>query len=80
MSELEIPIATNPGKFENSETTWSFHSPLSKYSEVLFKNGFVIEKIEEWISNKKSTGPMAKMEDKARAEIPMFMAILATKK
>lgn len=79
MSELEIPIATNPGKFQKSEITWSFHSPLSKYSEALFKNGFVIEKIEEWISNKKSTGPMAKMEDKARAEIPMFMAILATK-
>jgi hypothetical protein len=40
----------------------------------------VIEKIEEWVSDKKSTGPMAKMEDRARDEIPMFMAILATKK
>jgi ubiquinone/menaquinone biosynthesis C-methylase UbiE len=80
MSELEIPIATNPGKFQNSETTWSFHTSLSKYSEVLFNNGFVIEKIEEWISDKKSTGSKAKMEDRARNEIPMFMTILASKK
>jgi ubiquinone/menaquinone biosynthesis C-methylase UbiE len=80
MNSLEISIATNPGKFEKSEMTWSFHNPLSKYSEVLFKNGFLIEKIEEWVSDKKSTGPMAKMEDRARDEIPMFMAILATKK
>jgi len=80
MSELEIPISTNPGKFQKSEMTWSFPHPLSKYSEVLFENGFVIEKIEEWISDKKSTGGKAKMEDRARVEIPLFMAILATRK
>lgn len=79
MSELEIPIATNPGKFQDSEMTWSFHTPLSKYSQVLNENGFVIERIEEWISDKKSTGGKAKMEDRARAEIPMFMTIVARK-
>lgn len=77
MSNLEIPISTNPGKFQKSEITWSFHNPLSKYSQLLFENGFLIEKIEEWVSEKKSTGPMAKMEDRARNEIPMFMAIVA---
>ena len=80
MSNLEIPISTNPGKFKKSEITWSFHYPLSKYSQILFENNFLIEKIEEWVSNKKSTGPMAKMEDRSRNEIPMFMAIMATKK
>jgi len=80
MTELDIPIATNPGKFEKSETTWSFHHPISKYSQALFDNGFVIERIEEWISEKKSTGSKAKMEDRARAEIPMFMTIVAVKK
>lgn len=80
MSSLEIPISTNPGSFEKSEKTWSFHHPLSKYSELLFENGFLIEKIEEWISDKKSTGLKARMEDRAREEIPMFMAILAVKK
>lgn len=77
MTGLDIPISTNPGKFQKSEITWSFHAPLSKYSQVLFENGFLIEKIEEWVSDKKSTGPMAKMEDRARNEIPMFMAIVA---
>jgi ubiquinone/menaquinone biosynthesis C-methylase UbiE len=79
MSEMEIPIFTNPGKYEKSEKTWSFHHSLSKYSENLFKNGFLIEKIEEWISDKKSTGGKAKMENRSREEIPMFMAILAKK-
>ncbi len=79
MSNLEIPISTNPGKFQKSEITWSFHSPLSKFSQILFENNFLIEKIDEWVSEKKSTGPMAKMEDRSRNEIPMFMAILAVK-
>ena len=80
MSEMEIPITTNPGKFKESETTWSFHTPLSKYSQILNENGLVIERIEEWISDKKSTGGKAKMENRAREEIPMFMAIVAIKK
>jgi len=63
----------------NSQKTWSFHYPLSKYSHDLAKNGFVIELIDEWTSDKKSTGSKAKMEDRARREIPMFMAILAKK-
>lgn len=79
MSSLEIPISTNPGKFEKSEMTWSFHNPLSRYSELLLENGFLIEKIEEWVSDKKSTGGKAKMENRAREEIPLFMAIVARK-
>jgi hypothetical protein len=39
----------------------------------------VIEKIEEWVSDKKSEGGKAAMEDKARAEFPLFMAIAAKK-
>ncbi len=78
MTPLEIPILAHPGKKE-SENTWSFHYPLSAYTEMLFNNGFVIEKIEEWISDKKSTGPKARIEDKARKEIPLFMTIIAKK-
>lgn len=79
MSEMEIPMLTNPGKFEKSEKTWSFHRPLSKYSESLLRNGLVIERIDEWMSDKKSTGRKAKMENRAREEIPMFMVIIARK-
>lgn len=80
MSNMEIPIMMNPGKFEKSEKTWSFHHPLSQYSESLFDNGFLIERIEEWVSDKKSTGGKAKMENRAREEIPMFMTIIGVKK
>lgn len=78
MSPLEIPILAHPGKKE-SENTWSYHYPLSAYTEMLFNNGFCIEKIEEWISNKKSTGSNAKVEDRARNEFPLFMTIIARK-
>ena len=78
MTPQEIPIVANPGKIK-SEETFSYHYPLSAYSEMLFDNGFVIEKIEEWISDKISTGSNAKVEDRARKEFPLFMAIIAIK-
>ena len=79
MSSLKIPIQTNPGAGEKSATTWSFHHPLSVYTEALSKSGFVIEKMEEWISDKKSTGAKARMENRSREEFPLFLAILANK-
>jgi ubiquinone/menaquinone biosynthesis C-methylase UbiE len=79
MSHLEIPIDSSPFDDKNNLKTWSFHYPLSAYSEMLFDNGLVIEKIEEWVSDKKSEGGKAAMEDKARAEFPLFMAIAAKK-
>lgn len=79
MNPLEIPINMHPGQ-ETSSFTWSFHRPIEDYSKMLFDNGFLIEKIEEWTSNKKSEGKVANMENRARDEFPMFMAILAVKK
>jgi SAM-dependent methyltransferase len=79
MSPLEIPINMHPGD-KTSPVTWSYHLPIESYSEILFENGFVIEKIEEWTSEKKSEGKMARAENRARDEFPMFMAILAVKK
>ncbi len=69
LSPLKIPIS--------HPLTWSFHYPLSTYSQYLFETGFVIEKIEEWTSDKQSIGRAGKMENRARAEFPLFMAILA---
>ena len=79
MSHLKIPIWTHPGQGQKSENTWSFHYPLSAYSEMLFNSGFVIEKIEEWVSDKTSTGGAAGIENRARKEFPLFMAIVARK-
>lgn len=79
MSPLKIPIESSPFDKKNNQITWSYHNPLSVYSKMLTDNGLVIENIEEWVSDKKSTGPMAKVEDKARREFPLFMVIVAGK-
>jgi ubiquinone/menaquinone biosynthesis C-methylase UbiE len=75
----EIPIESSPFDRINNEISLSFHYPLSAYSQMLLENGLVIEKIVEWISPKKSTGKMAKIEDTARAEFPLFMALIIKK-
>ncbi len=79
MSSQEIPIQTNPGKGKESETTFSYHHPLAAYSSWLQNEKFAIIAIEEWCSDKKSEGARARMEDRARKEIPLFLAILASK-
>lgn len=78
LSPLEIPITMHPGK-QNSTVTWSYHFPLSDYAAMLKTNGFVIDTIEEWASDRKSAGSSAKMENRTRREIPLFLAIRTIK-
>jgi ubiquinone/menaquinone biosynthesis C-methylase UbiE len=77
MSRQEIPIELSPFDKKNNKLTWSFHYPLSAYTEMLSDNGLLIETMEEWVSDKKSEGSMAKVEDTARAEFPLFLTIVA---
>jgi ubiquinone/menaquinone biosynthesis C-methylase UbiE len=79
MSEMKIPIMTHPGKGKASTQTWSFHHPLSSYCRWLNEGGFTVELIEEWCSDKISQGAAAKMENRSREEIPLFMTIVAKK-
>jgi len=79
LTPLKIPIAAHPGKKEKSEMTWSFHYPLSAYFHFLSDAGFSVSMVEEWVSPKHSTGKNAKMENRARAEFPLFLAIKAQK-
>ncbi|MBX7065754.1 MAG: class I SAM-dependent methyltransferase [Parachlamydiales bacterium] len=79
MSAQKIPIQTNPGQKGQSPTTYSYHHSLTDISAWLKAAGLFIETIEEWCSDKKSEGAKAKMEDRARKEIPLFMAILAVR-
>ncbi len=78
MSPMNIPINMNPSD-RNSQITTSYHLPISMYSKLLNEAGFVIEIIEEWTSDKESEGRAAKMENRSRAEIPLFLAIKARK-
>ncbi len=79
MSSLEIPINMNPSD-RNSELTWSYHYPISKITEMLINNGFLISKLGEWTSDKVSVGSASKMENAARSEFPLFMTIVGVKK
>jgi hypothetical protein len=76
---MDIPINMNPSD-RNSQITMSYHHPLSDYSKMLRDAGFAIDLIEEWTSDKESEGRVAKMENRSRNEIPLFMAIRAIKK
>lgn len=78
ISPLKVPIMMHPGG-NAAEVTWSFHQPLSYYVHAFKESGFLIESIEEWMSDKESAGKAARMENRARNEIPLFMAITAVK-
>lgn len=79
LSPMEIPIQAHPSKGEGSASSLSFHFPLSSLSLWLSQAGFAIDLIEEWKSDKLSTGSKAKMENRSREEIPLFLAIRAFK-
>jgi SAM-dependent methyltransferase len=78
-SSMEIPIQAHPSKGSHSPSTLSFHYPLSSYSKWLKETGFLIEMIDEWCSEKVSTGKAAKMENRSREEIPLFLCLVAKK-
>lgn len=78
LSPLEIPVTMHPGA-QNSSVTWSYHLPLGEYTGMLKRAGFVIDTIEEWSSDKESRGKAARMENRARNEIPLFLTIRAVK-
>lgn len=79
MSALEIPIDMHPGKRGSSPVTWSYHYPLSTYTQWLKRAGFVVSHMEEWTSDKESIGKTGKMENMSRNEIPLFLCIVAKK-
>lgn len=79
LTAQKIPIQTHPGKGSGSEVTYTYHHPISTYTKWLQQEKMSIVNLEEWISDKKSEGSRAKMEDRARKEFPLFLAILASR-
>lgn len=77
LSPMKIPVTMNPSKGVSSPVTWTTHFSLQDLSGWLKKEGFVIEEIKEWVSDKKSMGGAASRENRSRVEIPLFMAIAA---
>ena len=77
MSETNVPILTPP--FADSKSfTLTYHRPMQSYVSALVKAGLCVDAMEEWISNKNSLpGKRSKAENRARKEIPLFLALRA---
>lgn len=78
-TSMQIPIQAHPSKGQESPDTMSFHHPISSYIVWLKEAGFVTVHMEEWCSDKISTGSAAKMENRSREEFPLFLTIVARK-
>jgi ubiquinone/menaquinone biosynthesis C-methylase UbiE len=83
LSSSKIEIQTHPGKAahgKGSPTTPHFHRPLQAYVNTMGNAGLLIDHVEEWASHKTSeAGPKKAALDRARKEIPMFLALRARK-
>ena len=78
LSESKIKIDMTPGSQKDKKFTISFHRPLQVWSKLLQKNHLAITRMEEWESHKVSEkGPKQDAENKARKEIPLFLAVEA---
>lgn len=79
MTPMQIPIQMRPSEKEKSASTLSFHLPLSKIFADLAEAGFATLRLEEWCSEKTSSGARAKAENRARSEFPLFLTLLCEK-
>ena len=81
LSESRTPITMNPGKAARGERpieTWTFHRPITAYKRAVNAAGIVIGANEEWARRRQNeAGPRADEENRARAEIPLFLGIRA---
>ncbi len=75
----KTPIVAHPGSAPDVYT-WTFHKPVETFVKAARKAGMMIDALEEWPSHKTSEpGPRAAAENRARKEIPMFLALRAVK-
>ncbi len=76
-TDLTIPIIT-PRVASSEGYTYTYHRSLQNYFSALAAAGLCVERLEEWTSEKTSEpGKRAKAENRARKEIPLFLALSA---
>ncbi len=74
---VNIPILTPPMAVSN-KFTLTYHRSLQEYFKKLSSAGLWVDALEEWSSHKKSRpGGRSRAENRARKEIPLFLAIRA---
>ncbi len=83
LSPRQREIVMNPGAVAAGKppvVTLTFHRPIQTYVAALAEAGLRVDALEEWASVRTSQpGPRAAEENRARREIPMFLAIRAIK-
>ena len=79
-TERRIPITTHPGR-DGSEQTLFHHRPLSAVIQALGAAGLAVVDCEELYSHRRSqaAGPFSRAEHKAAEEIPLFIALMASR-
>ena len=76
-SEVDIPILTPPVAVSDKFTE-TYHRPLQNYFAKLSAVGLWVDILEEWMSRKTSQpGRRSRAENRARKEIPLFLALRA---
>ena len=76
-TETPIPILTPP-MVVSEVYTMTYHRSLQSYFKALSGAGLAADGLEEWVSNKVSQpGPRSRAENRARKEIPLFLALRA---
>lgn len=79
LSPAAKAIKMHPGSAPDV-TTMTFHRPLQTYVRLLAQSGFAVTGLEEWPAMRTSQpGPRAEAENRARREIPLFVAVTAQK-
>jgi len=77
LSAAKIAVDMHPGRGSGVQTV-SYHRSLQDFFKALAGAGFMVSKLEEWVSHKVSDkGPRKNAEDTARKEIPLFMLLEA---
>jgi ubiquinone/menaquinone biosynthesis C-methylase UbiE len=80
LTPMKIPIDMRPFKRPGRAVTYTHHRPLQRYVEAAAGEGMAIDALEEWPSHRTSQpGPMARAENRARGEFPVFLALRAVK-
>lgn len=83
LTDMTVDIEVRPGLAAHgrgSAAAPHFHRPLSAYVNTLGEAGLLVDRLEEWVSHKRSTsGARERALDRARREIPLFLALRARK-
>jgi 23S rRNA-/tRNA-specific pseudouridylate synthase/2-polyprenyl-3-methyl-5-hydroxy-6-metoxy-1,4-benzoquinol methylase len=83
LSESSAEITMNPGAAAGGKeavTTTTFHRPISAVVRAAADAGLMVDRLDEWVSPRESgPGPRADEENRARGEIPMFLALRAVR-